>query len=98
MLFGTHLFLSTESPALNPIISWEFFTLTQTGKLLSGLSRYGLSLLQTIMRQSGSKAEAWVINTEEYLPLNVVVRVLWSTKYGTPSGVYLISQPGGRGV
>lgn len=29
--------------------------------------------------------------------LKVVVRELWSTKYRTPSGVYFISQPGGRG-
>lgn len=29
--------------------------------------------------------------------LKVVVRVLWSTKYRTPSRVYLISQPSGRG-
>ena len=32
------------------------------------------------------------------IPLNVVVLVLWSTKYGIPSGVYLISQLGGRGL
>lgn len=29
--------------------------------------------------------------------LKVVVRELWSTKYRTPSAVYFISQPGGRG-
>lgn len=29
--------------------------------------------------------------------LKVVVRELWSTKYLTPSAVYFISQPGGRG-
>lgn len=27
----------------------------------------------------------------------MVVRELWSTKYRTPSAVYFISQPGGRG-
>ena len=39
-----------------------------------------------------------IIAIANNLPLKVVLRVLWSTKYLWPSSVYLISQPGGSGA
>ena len=57
------------------------------------LSKY----LYTVLPGTGKLWGSYPGETPVRGSLNVVVLVLWSTKYGMPSFVYLISQPGGSG-
>lgn len=59
------------------------------------------SVIYWISSKSEVEGRIWVNIYPDSNPgrgsLKVVVRELWSTKYRTPSAVYFISQPGGKG-